>query len=710
MAFNTSYKRKYELYKEHLATIKGIKFTFREIDILVCIVHNRGEKKIASMLSISPRTVSVHVYNVMNKLACNSKDQIIDFIESSGKLPLFREYYLHLLVNSNFEKQLTLIARRINQNGTTCYCYRNDALTLDKDLYQSIQKHLNLAHIKLVEFAPSENNNPTFELRNISETGYYRDLLKNLLEVLNPPQREQILAEFEEAYQKIENIHDGKSEAILDEDNKNVKGNTALFFIKTLLKKRNLIIYFYIIVLIIPLISGLMSLTKILTNGDTIKKNIPITEVPIAIKNLEEFLEAVKNLEFSSDNSRPDQIKKNHSLIKKIEKILEYNKIKEVENYLSKAEMSAEILTQYLYNLQALASYYMYNMQDGEKAERILLYAKDLAEKYVNIRGKINNDFSGLKNEEVFVELEIVKDLPQIYTRIIYSLGRTYIYKKSAIKGKKYFELAEYLGNKLGLFEGYMSKINGLLVIEDRLADSYIKEDKIGPAIKFLHHITQSSIALSNDSKSYIADYKPGATEQKTIIPKENPYNLFECTTRIIGTYSKLIQINNDVKGIQQYISEINKYLQIDEKSGGGLLKILDQVPEKKLANLCNKLANLILILWQLRTIKDFDIDDIRLKQTIITNLLGGKTYDGNKDLIHDNLALAEKLFTLAREKSRSTDFTKADSYKGLISTYQLMLNHTHGLLESQRHELKNQINILEKKITLIKNNPIELR
>ena len=97
MAFNTSYKRKYELYKEHLATIKGIKFTFREIDILVCIVHNRGEKKIASMLSISPRTVSVHVYNVMNKLACNSKDQIIDFIESSGKLPLFREYYLHLL-------------------------------------------------------------------------------------------------------------------------------------------------------------------------------------------------------------------------------------------------------------------------------------------------------------------------------------------------------------------------------------------------------------------------------------------------------------------------------------------------------------------------------------------------------------------------------------------------------------------------------------
>ena len=133
-------------------------------------------------------------------------------------------------------------------------------------------------------------------------------------------------------------------------------------------------------------------------------------------------------------------------------------------------------------------------------------------------------------------------------------------------------------------------------------------------------------------------------------------------------------------------------------------------MPEKKLANLCNKLANLILILWQLRTIKDFDIDDIRLKQTIITNLLGGKTYDGNKDLIHDNLALAEKLFTLAREKSRSTDFTKADSYKGLISTYQLMLNHTHGLLESQRHELKNQINILEKKITLIKNNPVELR
>lgn len=710
MALNTSYKKKDELYKEHLITIKGLKFTFREIDILACIVHNRGEKKIASMLSISPRTVSVHVYNAMNKLACNTKDQIIDFIEASGKLPIFREYYLHVSLKSNFERQLTHIANRINQNEVTCYCYRDDVLALDNDLYQSIQKHLNLARIKLLESIPGENNSPIFELKNITEAGYYRELLKNLLEVFNLPQKEQILAEFDEAHQTIENIHEGKSAAIDEKDNQDLNGNhkNKIFFsIKKNLNNRNLRIFASLLALLIILfVVGFMNFTKIfITTDDNFEKNTSIAKMPAAVKDLEDFLHVIKDLQFSADNSHPDTIKKNQSLVGKIEKLLEYSKIKEVQDHLSKTEMPTELLMQYLYNLHALASYYMYNMYDGEKYQKILLHAKDLAEKYVNNRGSINNDFNELKKEEIFAELNIIKDLPQMYTRIIYSLARTYIYKKKPFESKKYFDLAEYLGNKLGLFEGYMSRVNGLLVIESELADSYLKEGNIGPAIKILHHIVQSSLTLSDDNQNYIADYNPGTTEQKTIIPNENLYYLSICATRIIPAYSKLIQIKNDPKDIQRYIDDINKYLQIYEKKGGGFLKILSQVPGEKLANVYNKLGNLILILWQCTNIKALDIDAIRLKQEIITAFLKGDTYDGNLNLIHDDLALAEKLFTVGKEKSRSTEYTKVDAYNGLISTYQQMLSHAHEPTEIQRRNLKVKINDLLNKLKLIENN-----
>lgn len=44
MPFITTYNKREELYKS-LAIIKNTKFTLREIDIIVCIVHSRGEKK-----------------------------------------------------------------------------------------------------------------------------------------------------------------------------------------------------------------------------------------------------------------------------------------------------------------------------------------------------------------------------------------------------------------------------------------------------------------------------------------------------------------------------------------------------------------------------------------------------------------------------------------------------------------------------------------
>ena len=92
-------KNKQKIYSKYLGLVETIKFTSREIDIIACILHNRGEKKIANLLSISPRTVSSHVHNIMLKCQSHSKDGIIDFIERSGKRGYLKEYYVELLIN-----------------------------------------------------------------------------------------------------------------------------------------------------------------------------------------------------------------------------------------------------------------------------------------------------------------------------------------------------------------------------------------------------------------------------------------------------------------------------------------------------------------------------------------------------------------------------------------------------------------------------------
>ena len=72
-----------KIYPKDLETINGIKFTWREIDIVAFMVHGKSTKKIASFLSISPRTVENHVRNIMMKIECNSREAIVDFVEKS---------------------------------------------------------------------------------------------------------------------------------------------------------------------------------------------------------------------------------------------------------------------------------------------------------------------------------------------------------------------------------------------------------------------------------------------------------------------------------------------------------------------------------------------------------------------------------------------------------------------------------------------------
>lgn len=87
-------------------TINGVKFTIREMDILACLASGRRIKIIASLLSISPKTVESHIYNIMRKLDCNSQESIINFIERSGKFVEIRQIYLDIVTFHAFIQSL----------------------------------------------------------------------------------------------------------------------------------------------------------------------------------------------------------------------------------------------------------------------------------------------------------------------------------------------------------------------------------------------------------------------------------------------------------------------------------------------------------------------------------------------------------------------------------------------------------------------------
>jgi tetratricopeptide (TPR) repeat protein/DNA-binding CsgD family transcriptional regulator len=135
------------IYAEHLATINDVNFTPREIDVISCLLNARRTSQIASILSIAPRTVTTHFRNIMQKLGCSSQEVIISFIEKSHKLPIFREYYSRLLIQSAFESALNEISKlKRVENLSPVIVYWKDQ-NLKNVLIHKLEKHLTQAGV-----------------------------------------------------------------------------------------------------------------------------------------------------------------------------------------------------------------------------------------------------------------------------------------------------------------------------------------------------------------------------------------------------------------------------------------------------------------------------------------------------------------------------------------------------------------------------------
>lgn len=85
-----------------IAHIHGINFTSREIDIIACLLHLNGRKRIAEILNISPRTVEVHIKNILKKTSKSCQEDIKDFVATSDEKNLIQKHYTQLLLNKIF--------------------------------------------------------------------------------------------------------------------------------------------------------------------------------------------------------------------------------------------------------------------------------------------------------------------------------------------------------------------------------------------------------------------------------------------------------------------------------------------------------------------------------------------------------------------------------------------------------------------------------
>jgi DNA-binding CsgD family transcriptional regulator len=663
---------------EELQSIKDKNFTIREIDIIACLVNNRGEKKIAALLSISPRTVSAHVRNIMQKLACNSREGIIDFIEKSGKLNLLKSHYNILLINATFQGYLVKIGKLYNRNERNIEITSKDDIKIDQiPILQELKKHLKLANVNLtMSQAMAKSTDKTLnlnifidhpakkiqlifdknkELKSIdfrNRSNYYFSVLELLKTIIDRTELRTLSEEFKNDYEAIYHSNaqsvsaTAKSEQLSEQK---IPIITRHYIVRTL----SVITCFIIFTLFYPHIND---------NGPNSKTKDIGTKTNL---ELEQKIDHILK-EFSANNTNKEFLQKNQGWIKNVQHIVDNIIFRKMDDPSHSSLILPNELTDSLYIIHALASYYLYNEHDGVKARQILEYSKNFAEEYIISRSKEKFNFAQLSNEETYTELSLIKGLPEIYTKIIYLLGRTYIYTQDkAFKDQamRYFALSKYLGNKLGLFEGYLSVRSGIAQIEGNKAIALINEDN-QEAERKLHKVIKVYKKLKDDCNRYILEYNRFHIKPKFIIPKEDSFNRLECGYKISGYYGYLLLISNAKALQEKYLDEIlNQFIEIND-----FLASPNQVSyttDKKFAQIAIVLGNILLIAY------DKKLDFSLLKQDIIKIL--------NLRLGND-LNIIEQVFELANNKSRSTEFTKADSCEGLIQVYkrELQSNISH--------------------------------
>ena len=132
-----------------------------------------------------------------------------------------------------------------------------------------------------------------------------------------------------------------------------------------------------------------------------------------------------------------------------------------------------------------------------------------------------------------------------------------------------------------------------------------------------------------------------------------------------------------DTNAIQIILDEFNS----------GLLSYLKQVPDRKIASLYNTLGNTLLAAY------DTNID-FSLVKSIVSQELNIQS--------NNNLDFIYKLFNFTESKSRNAEYTKADSYDGMIKIYKRRIKNCNS--KEDQEFFNKEINVLIQKIDNINN------
>ncbi|MGC0371992.1 MAG: hypothetical protein DGJ47_000696 [Rickettsiaceae bacterium] len=693
---NANPTKKSELYNLYLHEISGIKFTLREVDIISCILNNRGEKKVAAALSISNRTVGVHTYNIMGKLRCNSKENIIDFVEKSGKLQYFHQYYFQLIVQSYFEKQLQKISALINHDIMNCFVNFDNTDKEVSQLFNYLKNHLKLANIALIQNS-KQRVDYTIHIISKEIVSNYKKITQNdIILLLDKDKQHDVSIYSSKNIVKLHNnaeyyfnvlslikklFQQDKLEKIIQEfttEYKNFQlfwqGTGKLVTINNVSYSRN---YFYYIVALFIIVS--VSLFLSMQN-----RTDPVVTIN---QECSDFMAS-----FSFENIGITKgLKNNIDHLKQIDTVISKLDYSTLSDYSKNESISKEELLNYLYSLHAVAMNSLYNQYDKAKARKLLELAKDGIENYVHKQLNMEINFNELSPKELYLELSVIDNFPEIYTRILYLLGRTYTYFEEynrsnqylgpipIKKVSRYYELSEYIGNKLSLFEGALSIRNGTEMIRLLNVKGDIQNGKKQKAAQETLKSIKVLEKLRQDKRQYISDYRP-SNNTKIVVPGDDNYWKLFVTDQIINHYARLIKLDTNIQHQSRYLNKITAY-SFGDKTMNGVFNELEDVPPKKIACLYNSLGHLLLHL---------------VEQNISFKELANKIQNQLKIKSDNNLILTMELFNQASANSRKSYYPKADSYDGLIASYNLKLQRQKQTLTKQAtDDLQRQINDL---------------
>jgi len=167
---------------------------------------------VASLLSISPKTVEAHTRNIMLKLGCNSRESIIDFVEKAGCFLELRKRYQILVTRGHFEQYLRRLSSFTSQKDCTCLVI-DKRECIDDASIQQLKSHLELLGIKVLstdgpcDYALyigthlSADPTPGFFFWDGAQDTYYFSFFEGIKKIFPETSVETICAEFQQEYE-----------------------------------------------------------------------------------------------------------------------------------------------------------------------------------------------------------------------------------------------------------------------------------------------------------------------------------------------------------------------------------------------------------------------------------------------------------------------------------------------------------------------------